>query len=59
MKLRPVGDKLFHEDRQTDGHDSIRHLSQFCERAYIYYNLVHGVQCRAGDGRRRSVGPIM
>jgi hypothetical protein len=35
MKIRPVGAKLFHEDRWTYGHDEADgRFSQFCELAY-------------------------
>jgi len=32
MKIRPVGAKLFHADRRTDGHESSSRFSQFCQR---------------------------
>jgi hypothetical protein len=32
MKIRPVGDELFHADGQTDGHDKANsNFSLFCE----------------------------
>jgi len=35
MKIHPVGAELFHENRQTDGHDEANNrFSQFCGRAY-------------------------
>jgi len=34
MKIRPVGDKLFHAEGRTDRHDEANNrFSQFCERA--------------------------
>jgi hypothetical protein len=34
MKIRPVGDELFHADGQTDKHDEANsHFSQMCEPA--------------------------
>ena len=37
MKIRPVGAKLFHTDRQTDRHDEANNrFSQVRERASIY-----------------------
>jgi len=34
MKIRPVEDKLFHADEQTDKHDEAKsRFSEFCESA--------------------------
>jgi len=38
MKIRPVQAEVFHEDRQTDGHDEAN--SRFCNSANVPKNVI-------------------